>query len=439
MEGVCLINLGCPRNEADGEVLLGRLASAGYAVSPDPAEAEVILVNTCAFVEDAVNESIEAVLLAAGYKTSGALRRLVVCGCLPQRYGKELAGSLPEADAFVGVGCAHRIVEAVQSEKRVLLFGPPEQTPLATAKDPRLWPGGSTAYLKIAEGCPGRCTYCAIPRLRGPLRSRPPEDVEAETRALYEMGAREIVLVAQETTAYGMDLPGAGDLADLLPRVCEAAPDAWVRFLYGHPLRIPDRLLSAVNSLPQVCPYFDVPVQHASDRILKAMGRRYGKQDLVDLFSRIRDRVPDAVLRTTLMTGFPGETEEDFAKLADLVETVRFDHLGVFAYSDAEDLPSHRLENPVPPKAAHARRKALLEMQAAISLDKLAVLVGKGIGVMILENTGNPEAPFQGRTMGQAPGIDGITRVRGRGAKPGDLVRARVVAAGPYDLLAEIE
>ncbi|MFH2100053.1 MAG: 30S ribosomal protein S12 methylthiotransferase RimO [Pseudomonadota bacterium] len=439
MPNVHFISLGCPRNLVDSEVMLGRLAEAGYAVAADPADADVIVVNTCGFVADAVDESVDTILEASVFKEEGRCKRLVVCGCLAQRFGKDLADSFPEVDALVSVGAAHRIVEAVNATRRLVLLGEPDASPLVRADEPRLCTTGVTAWVKIAEGCPGGCTFCLIPRLRGPLRSRDPEDVAAEAVNLHAMGAREIVLVAQDTTAFGMDRPDGEDLAGLVRRVARAVPGAWVRFLYGHPLRVTDRLLETVNELENVCAYFDVPVQHASDRVLKRMGRRQGKADLLALFSRIRKAVPGAVLRTTLLTGFPGETDEDFDELLRFVEQVRFENLGVFAYSDADEFPSHYLPGHVPQELAQERADRLMEVQAGISLDILAGLVGKELDVLILGKTGDPDAAFLGRTRFQAPGIDGETRVAGKSLCPGEVVRARVRATGTYDLVAETE
>ncbi len=436
MPNVHLISLGCPRNLVDSEVMLGRLAEAGYSVAGDPEDADVIVVNTCGFTTEAADEAVETILEASAHK-EGRCRRLVVCGCLVQRFGRDLSASLPEVDALVSVGSAHRIVEAVSSARPLFLLAQPEASPMADASAPRLCLSRYMANVKIAEGCLGGCTFCMIPSLRGPLRSRAPEDVAAEAANLYSMGRREIVLVAQDTMAFGLDRPGGEDLAGLLRRVSEAAPEAWIRFLYGHPARVTDRLLEAVNEIPNVCAYFDIPIQHASDAVLKRMGRRYRKADLAALFARVRSAVPGAVLRTTLLTGFPGETEEDFRELLDFMEEVRFENLGVFAYSDAEELPSHHLAGHVPEELGRERADRLMEAQAAISLDILAGLVGKETDVLILGKTGNPRAPFVGRTRFQAPEVDGFTLVRGKGLRPGSVARVRVRESETYDLLAD--
>ena len=437
---VHLVSLGCARNTADSEALLGALEKAGFSPLEEPEAARFIVVNTCGFIREAVDESIDTILALAAFKGPGACERLAVAGCLVERYGRELAESLPEVDVFVGTGAMHLLPGLLAADNPPRLTAPePFLRPLPEASAPRAATTLPTAYVKISEGCPERCTFCVIPKLKGPLKSRPMADVAAECRALARAGAAEIVLVAQESTAWGLDLAGGERLADLVSRVADECPASWIRFLYAHPARVTDELLSAVAAHKNVCPYFDVPVQHASDAVLKRMGRRGSGGGIRTLFSRIRERAPGAALRTTLLVGFPGETRRDFLELVAMVKEIRFNHLGVFVYSDAPDIPSHRLSGHVAAKTARRRREALMEIQSAISLTHNENAVGKTLTVLVTGPSSEPGFACEGRTRLQAPEVDGLTHLSGQAPPPGAFVKARVERAAPYDLFAVIE
>ncbi len=436
-----LVSLGCARNLVDSEEMLGRLAAAGWALTDDPAEAHAIVVNTCSFIEPAVEESIDTILEMARFKTAGVCRRLIVAGCLPERYREDIVATLPEVDQFLGTGAFGRIVEAVEGRRPLeaaCLLPDPDRIDVGTGQGPRRLTTGPMAYLKIAEGCSRRCTYCIIPKLRGRQKSLPPEQLEAQARRLIAGGARELVLVAQESTAYGRDLVPAADLGALLTTLAGIDASVWIRFLYGHPRSLTPETIRTVASRGNICPYFDIPVQHASPRVLERMGRGYRPDDLYRLFEGIRSRVAGAALRTAVIVGFPGETGDDFERLVEFVSTVRFDHLGVFTYSDAEDLPSHRLQRHVAEKTARLRRDRLMELQADISLGNNRRRIGSEVDMLVERPV--PGGGYQGRTMFQAPEVDGVTLVRQAGGggrpEPGEIVRVRIAGAGDYDLEA---
>ncbi len=434
---VHLVSLGCARNQVDSETMLGRLAAAGWRIVDDPARAEAIVVNTCGFIQPAAEESIDTILEMSAFKQTGACRKLIVVGCLPERYREDIAAALPEVDRFLGTGAFDRIVEALAD------FPPdlphchlPDPDRIPPAKDaPRWRQPGPSAYLKIAEGCDRRCTYCIIPKLRGRQKSVPPEILLADARRLAAEGVRELVLVAQETTDYGHDLDPPGHLADLLRGLADAVPGVWLRLLYGHPESIDAATIAAVAELPGVCPYFDLPVQHASDTILRRMGRRQSGAELRDLMARLRGQVPEAVVRTTVIVGFPGETRKDVATLMDFVADMRFDHLGAFVYSDHEDLASHRLDSHVPEATARRRRDRLMTLQMEISRQRQASRCGDVCDVLI-EAAPEPGL-YEGRTRFQAPEVDGMTYVRGEGIGVGQVVRVRIIDSLEYDLIGE--
>ena len=436
---VYLESLGCARNQVDSEEMLARLAEAGWLVVAQPEAADAIVVNTCSFIESAADESIEAILALAAFKTAGRCRKLVVTGCLPERYREATAKELPEVDAFLGTGAFDRIVSALAGDipSGHCLLPDPDALPAGPALT-RTSTAPHTAYLKIAEGCSRSCTYCIIPRLRGRQKSRAREALLAEARQLAAAGARELTLVAQDSTAYGTDLSPSCGLSDLLSDLAAALPDTWIRVLYGHPLSLRDEVLSLVAAQDNLCPYFDIPIQHSSTAVLKRMGRGHNRQTLVDLFARIRRLVPGAVLRTTVIVGFPGETEEDFEDLMAFAAAVRFDHLGVFTYSDAEDLPSHRLEEHVPETVAQERHDRLMALQRGISETNLERYDGHVLRVLVEEE----EEPglWVGRTMAQAPEVDGVTYIRSDSeavAPIGHVVSARIVDTLEYDLIGE--
>jgi ribosomal protein S12 methylthiotransferase len=438
-----LINLGCARNQVDSEIMTGRLVQAGHAITHDPAAAEAIIINTCCFIEDAANESIDTILEAAAYKEKGRCRRLIVAGCLPERYREEVREALPEADFFLGTGAYDRIVEAIgegaPGPAACLLPDPDDLAP-HTSDTPRTLPGGPMAYLKIAEGCDRHCTFCIIPKLRGRQKSRPLEDIVREARRLIRAGIKELVLVGQETTRYGHDRAGDGHtLADLLAELSAVGEDVWIRFMYGHPESLDDAILETVASHPNLCSYFDIPIQHVGPDLLRRMGRPYDPARIEERVGRIRRLMPEAAVRTTVIVGFPGETDREFAALQDFIEAVPFDHLGVFTYSDAQDLASHRLPDHVPPEIARRRRDALMTRQRTIS-ERLNQKYLQATCEVLLEEA--PEAGlFIGRTMFQAPEVDGLTYVRTRPSHGplavGQFVRTRIIDTLEYDLVGE--
>jgi ribosomal protein S12 methylthiotransferase len=438
---VYIESLGCARNQVDSETMQARLLSAGCRIADDPAQAEVIVVNTCSFIESAADESIDTILALADFKHTGRCRRLVVAGCLPERYREQSAAVLPEVDLFLGTGAYDRIVSAVTgglAAGTCLLPDPDRvdvlQTPLRASF------AAPAAYVKITEGCNRHCTYCIIPKLRGRQKSRPWEHIVTECRALIADGVKEITLVGQETTAYGADGGSPLDLARLLEVLAQLDPSVWIRFLYGHPQSLTPAVIATVARFPNLCPYFDIPIQHASDGVLQRMGRAYGADDLLRLFDAIRSGVPEAVLRTTVIVGFPGEREEDFQQLYRMMEQVRFDHLGVFTYSDAEDLVSHRLPGHVEPELAQERQDELMVLQRHISTRNLTRYLDRELAVLVEE--GPEEGEWTGRNRFQAPEVDGNTYLTVAEGAPrltiGSLVTARVVDSLEYDLVAHV-
>lgn len=434
---VYISSLGCVRNQVDSEIMTGRITAAGHKLVREPEDADAIVINTCSFIESAADESIDTILELARYKSDGNCQRLIVAGCLPQRYGPDTAATMPEVDVFLGTGAYDRIVEALngQVEPGAVLLPVPETLPLQACDTPRVTENGPMAYVKIMEGCNRHCTYCIIPKLRGRMRSRPRADIVAEVKGLVDSGFTELIVIGQDTTAYGQDLAPSETFSRLLGEVAEAAPDCWIRFLYGHPDRIDEALLQTVANHANICPYFDIPVQHASRKILKKMGRFYGKKELIALFERIRSAVPNAALRTTLMVGFPGETEAEFQELLDFIEAVAFDHLGVFIYSDSEDLPSQRLNNHVSPATAGKRLDSLMCRQAEISYQINQKRIGQVYPVLVGGQTDPPL--YTGRTVFQAPEVDGVTFIDGQDLKTGQRINVRITEALEYDLKGE--
>jgi ribosomal protein S12 methylthiotransferase len=447
METVHLLTLGCPKNLVDSELMLGALANAGYEISTDPASAQVLIVNTCAFIETAKKESIAAIIEAAELKANTPGLRLVVAGCMAQRYGAELAKELPEVDIFVGTGNFLELPELLRRTE------PPWPRPYEKAGDAVPYLGGAhllprsdsarivtgnffTTYLKISEGCDHKCAFCIIPRIRGAHESRPLNDIVEEAQRLSEGGVREINLIAQDLTAYGRDLRPRSSLGELLTRLSEIETLSWIRLLYCYPNFVTDALLEAVANLPKVVKYIDMPLQHADDSVLRAMRRERSSEALRRLLHRIRSRVPQLALRTSFIVGFPGETEQAFGRLLDFVHEQEFDHVGVFTYSREEGTAAYDLSGQVPEREKHWRRARLMEAQAEISLRHNRALVGKEIEVLVEGQIAGRATRMRGRTPWQAPEIDGMVLLRGE-AEPGEFVRARVKRALTYDLVAE--
>jgi ribosomal protein S12 methylthiotransferase len=432
-----LVSLGCPKNRVDSELMLGFLMKSGISITQTPAEAHIIVVNTCSFIEQAINESIDTILELAKFKNNGRCRRLIVTGCLPQRYQEDLSKTLPEVDAFLGTGAYDQIVDAANgllSRAACILPDPNSRAPVKKDEH-RVRTSLYLGYVKIAEGCSRHCTYCIIPVLRGKQKSRAAKDILFEIKGLISTGVKEVILIAQETTSYGYDLQSAINLNILLKRINRLEGDFRVRLLYGHPKSITDPIVRTISKSKKLCPYFDIPVQHASDSILKRMGREYTQEELYSLFDIIRSIAPDAALRTTFMVGFPGEKEYDFDALCAFAEDVRFDHAGVFIYSDASDLPSSRLQNRIPKSVAEERRNHLMSIQAKISLEKNQNRIGKTFPVLIEKKTGKNR--YLGRSPFQAPEIDGVTRVRGKGLQIGSFIPVTITQASEYDLTGE--
>lgn len=438
MPSVYIESLGCARNQVDSEIMQSRLAANGWSVTDAPDEAEVIVVNTCSFIESASDESIDTILALAGYKTKGRCRQLIVAGCLPQRYRQDSVNALPEVDLFLGTGAYDQVVAAVQGglAPGTCLLPDPDDIDILSSISRRPHTAHA-AYLKVAEGCSRGCTFCIIPKLRGRQKSRPLEAIVDEAKTLIAGGVKEITLVAQETTAYGNDLAGGADLAHLMEHLARLDPTVWIRFLYGHPQSMTAGLIQTVERFSNICPYFDIPIQHASDNLLRRMGRGYNRTDLLRLFESIRAKIPHAALRTTVLVGFPGETETDIDLLAQLMAQVRFDHLGVFAYSDADDLPSHHLGSHVEPRTAQARLDRLMELQKEISEENLARMDGRVVPVLV-EKEAEPGI-YAARSKLQAPEVDGSVLIRSDHAlQPGTRVSVKIVETHAYDLVGEI-
>ena len=435
-----LLSLGCPKNLVDGEVMLGRLQGAGYELVADARQADVVVVNTCAFIDRAKQESVDAILEMAREKESGRAKRLVVTGCLSQRYDEELRREIPEIDASLGTGQVEDIVRAVSGDATSLAdAGPGLPTWVYDHTAPRVlstppW----LAYVKISEGCDYTCSFCIIPTLRGKHRSRNVEDVVAEVRALAARGVREIVLVAQDSTRFGLDHGIRDGLAYLLRRLGRVEGIRWIRILYAYPATLSDPILDAIASEEKVVKYVDIPLQHASEPVLKRMKRPTGKGNLLGMIERIRQRVPAVAIRTSFIVGFPGETEADFAELLAFVESGQFESVGVFTYSDEEGTGSFELPGRVPAKVKERRRQRLMSVQKRISTRRNRALVGERLEVLVEGTHDDTDLLLRGRAATQAPEIDGQVLINDGTAVPGSFVTCEVTEAHPYDLVARI-
>ncbi len=438
---VRIVNLGCPKNLIDAECMAALLARSGFRIAAVPEDGEIILVNTCTFILPAKEEAIEEILQAARRKEEGHATHVVVTGCLPQRYGAALARELPEADLFLGTAEVPRIAEHVEAllraggQRRRTVVRPPRF--LMDASFPRLLATPPySAYLKIAEGCDNRCAYCVIPAIRGRLRSRPLDDCLREAETLVRGGVREIILTAQDTTAYGRDLGGKPLLKELLSELASLADLHWIRILYTYPEGLTPDVLETVAREEKICPYIDVPIQHIDNGILTAMGRRGGSRAIRDVVARAREIVPGVALRTSLIVGFPGETAQKFKNLVAFVREARFDHLGVFAYSREEGTRADGMAGHVAERTKERRRRILMEEQAGVSYEINRSLVGSVREVLIEGTSDMPGHPFSGRCARQAPEIDGVTFVSGIDLRPGQFVPCRITGADTYDLHA---
>ncbi len=429
---IYFVSLGCDKNRVDSEEMLGLLAASGFSFCDDENEADVIVVNTCCFIDSAKEESIENILDMARMKTEGKCTRLIVTGCMAERYRDELMKEIPEVDAVVGVNELASIIAAVSPEHTGNITDD-----IKTANRMITTPG-HYEFLKIAEGCNKRCTYCIIPYIRGHYRSFPMDRLIAEAGYLASCGVKELILVAQETTIYGEDLYGRNMLPDLLRRLCLIDGFSWIRVLYTYPEDITDELLDTIASEDKIVKYIDMPIQHASDRILKKMGRRTSHDDLVSIISRVRSRIPDVVLRTSLITGFPGETEEDHQTLVDFVQETGFDRLGVFTYSQEEGTPAARFDDQIDEDIKVSRRDELMSIQERISAEKLSGRIGSEYEILI-EGYLPDDDIYIGRTYMDAPDVDGYFYLSSdRELMTGDLVRAICTGSGDYDLYGEM-
>lgn len=438
---IFFVSLGCDKNLVDSEVMLGLLRKEGFTLTGDESEAEVIVVNTCCFIGDAKEESINTLLEMARWKEDGVCQVLVAAGCLAQRYREEILTEMPEVDAILGTGSyaeIGRVVrEALEKKGPSQTFLSIDEIPARTATR-MLTTGGHYAFLKIAEGCDKHCTYCVIPQVRGRYRSVPMEDLLAEAEELAAGGVRELILVAQETTLYGTDLYGRKALPELLLRLAEIEDLEWIRIQYCYPEEITDELIRVIRDEPKVCSYLDIPIQHASDAILKRMGRRTTEAEIRAMVERLRREIPDITLRTTLISGFPGETEEDHERLLDFVDEMEFDRLGVFSYSQEEGTPAAAMADQIPEEIKQARREEVMELQQEISLEKCQEMIGRTLAVMI-EGRVPDENAYIGRTYRDAPDVDGYIFLNTDWElMTGDFVDVRVTGALEYDLIGEI-
>ena len=457
MKNVLFVSLGCDKNLVDSEKMLGLLNEAGYRVAQEESEADAIVVNTCCFIHDAKEESVETILEMAEWKKKGRLKALIVTGCMAQRYQDEIQQEIPEVDAVIGTTGYTEIVpildeilaEAEASQKEAAVEEPKEKSfvnccpsidllPASLADKRVVTTGGYTAYLKIAEGCNKRCTYCIIPYIRGHYRSFPMEDLLEEARKLAEGGVKELILIAQETTVYGMDCYGRKALPELLTKLCEIEGIEWIRILYCYPEEITDELIAVMKKEKKICHYLDIPIQHSEDTILKRMGRRTNRAELVSLVEKLRKEIPDIVLRTTLITGFPGETEEEFKNMVDFVDSMEFDRLGVFTYSAEEGTKAAEMDGQITEEVKESRRDEIMALQQEISADKAASRIDDEMSVLI-EGYLYEDDIYIGRTYMDAPKVDGNVFVRAEEELiSGDIVPVRITGANEYDLMGDV-
>ena len=435
------ISLGCDKNLVDTEKMLGLLGHEGYSFVDDETVADVIVVNTCCFIGDAKEESINTILEMARMKEEGQCKALIVTGCLAQRYKDEITTEIPDVDAVLGTTSYEEVAKAVKKAlggQKMHVFESID-APVSPVTERLVTTGGHYAFLKIAEGCDKRCTYCIIPYLRGKFRSVPMEQLVKEAEELAEKGVKELILVAQETTLYGKDLYGEKKLPELLKRLAAIDGIQWIRLQYCYPEEITDELIETIKTEEKICHYLDIPIQHASDAILKRMGRRTNNAQLRELIAKLRREIPDIALRTTLISGFPGETEEDHEILMEFVDEMEFERLGVFAYSPEEDTPAYNFENQVPEEVKEDRRAELMELQQDIAFEKSENMKGRVLEVMI-EGKVADENAYVGRTYMDSPNVDGLIFVNtGYNLMSGDFARVRVTGALDYDLIGEVE
>lgn len=437
---ILFISLGCDKNLVDTEVMLGMLASRGYEMTNDEQEADIIVINTCCFIHDAKEESIQNILEMAEYKKNGSAKALIVTGCMAERYRQEILDEIPEVDEVLGTTAYDRILDAVDAAlagQHEVMTADLDALPLPETKR-LVTTGGHFAYLKIAEGCDKYCTYCIIPKIRGNFRSVPMERLLKEAQDLAEQGVKELILVAQETTLYGKDLYGEKSLPKLLRELCKISGIRWIRILYCYPEEITDELIQVMKEEPKICHYLDLPIQHANDTILKRMGRRTSKQELIDIVQKLRKEIPDICLRTTLITGFPGETQEQHEEVMEFIDTLEFDRLGAFTYSPEEDTPAATFEDQIDEEVKEDRQADIMELQQEIAFDKVEDMIGREVLVMI-EGKVADENAYVGRTYRDAPNVDGLIFINTDVELiSGDFAKVKVTGALDYDLIGEL-
>ena len=443
---ILFVSLGCDKNLVDTEVMLGLLAKKGHQMIDDETQADIVIVNTCCFIHDAKEESIQTILEMAQLKETAVLKKLIVTGCLAQRYKEEILEEIPEVDAVLGTTSYDEIAEVIdglfsdspmeRADARMIMKDVdylPE-----TQKGRLVTTGGHFAYLKIAEGCDKHCTYCIIPKIRGNFRSVPMEELIDEAKELADQGVKELILVAQETTLYGKDIYGEKSLPRLLKALCKIQGLRWIRILYCYPEEITDELIQVIKEEPKICHYLDLPIQHASDAILKRMGRKTSKEQLISIIGKLREEIPDITLRTTLITGFPGETDEQHEELMDFVDQMEFERLGVFTYSPEEDTPAAEMPDKISEEIKQDRQAELMELQQDIVFDRNEDLIGEEMLVMI-EGKVADENAYVGRTYRDAPNVDGLIFVNtDEELVSGDFAKVKVTGAMDYDLIGEL-
>lgn len=437
---ILFISLGCDKNLVDTEVMLGMLASRGYEMTNDEQEADIIVINTCCFIHDAKEESIQNILEMAEYKKNGSAKALIVTGCMAERYRQEILDEIPEVDEVLGTTAYDRILDAVDAAlagQHEVMTADLNALPLPETKR-LVTTGGHFAYLKIAEGCDKHCTYCIIPKIRGNFRSVPMERLLKEAQDLAEQGVKELILVAQETTLYGKDLYGEKSLPKLLRELCKISGIRWIRILYCYPEEITDELIQVMKEESKICHYLDLPIQHANDTILKRMGRRTSKQELINIVQKLRKEIPDICLRTTLITGFPGETQEQHEEVMEFIDTLEFDRLGAFTYSPEEDTPAATFEDQIDEEVKEDRQADIMELQQEIAFNKAEDMIGREVLVMI-EGKVADENAYVGRTYRDAPNVDGLIFINTDVELiSGDFAKVKVTGALDYDLIGEL-
>lgn len=434
---ILFLSLGCDKNLVDSEVMLGMLTSRGYEITDDENEADIVVINTCCFIHDAKEESIQNILEMAEYRKTGRVKALIVTGCLAQRYRQEILDEIPEVDEVLGTTAIDQIIRAVEQAlegRKEVILSDLDRLPLPDEKR-AVSTGGHFAYLKIAEGCDKHCTYCIIPKLRGRYRSIPMDRLIKEAEELARQGVKELILVAQETTLYGKDIYGEKSLHRLVKKLCRIGGLQWIRILYCYPEEITDELIQVMKEEKKVCHYLDLPIQHANDEVLRRMGRRTTKQELIDIVGKLREQIPDICLRTTLITGFPGETREQHEELLEFVDQMEFDRLGVFTYSPEEGTPAAEMPDQIDEKVKEERQADLMELQQEIAFDKAEEMVGREVLVMV-EGKVADENAYVGRTFRDAPNVDGLIFVNTEEELfSGDFVKVKVTGAVDYDLI----